>query len=233
MNGDPHFAVGLFLGQVNGRGSSGWSQHVYGITATLAGVELVAEGTPPRWPWRHGPLRAMRPSGSCWQDGSLRPAVEDFQLRRITRFDANRRISRYLVRFQVERAAEGGRQFFRAFRRRPGAAAPFLPASCSSQRVADAGFLSYSARRDGGPMLDISAIVLTIVVAVLAVLLWRLVRAIERREAQFDRRDEQFSRRDQQFEQALREMHELTAAVRKLVDLILTRWGTPPGAPAE
>jgi hypothetical protein len=39
--------------------------------------------------------------------------------------------------------------------------------------------------------------------------------------------------RDQQFEQALREMHDLTAAVRKLVDVILTRWGTPPGAPAE
>ena len=76
-------------------------------------------------------------------------------------------------------------------------------------------------------MLDISAIVLTIVVAVLAVLLWRLVRAIERREAQFDRPDEQFNRRDQQFEQALREMHDLTAAVRKLVDVILTRWDTP------
>jgi hypothetical protein len=42
--------------------------------------------------------------------------------------------------------------------------------------------------------------------------------------------DEQFNRRDQQFEQALREMHDLTAAVRKLVDVILTRWGTPPGS---
>ena len=100
-------------------------------------------------------------------------------------------------------------------------------------------------------MAEISAIILTAVVAVLAVLLWRLVRAIERREAQFDRRDEQFNRRDQQFEQALREvdeqfnrrdqqferalreMHDLTAAVRKLVDVILTRWGTPPGAPAQ
>ena len=39
MNGDPHFAVGLFLGQVNGQGSSCWSQHVYGITAPLAAVE--------------------------------------------------------------------------------------------------------------------------------------------------------------------------------------------------
>jgi len=39
--------------------------------------------------------------------------------------------------------------------------------------------------------------------------------AIERREAQFDRRDERLNRRDQQFEQALREMHDLTAAVRK------------------
>jgi len=77
-------------------------------------------------------------------------------------------------------------------------------------------------------MAEISAIILTVVVAVLAVLLWRLVRAIERREAQFDRRDEQFNRRDQQFEQALREMHDLTAAVRKLVDVILTRGGTPP-----
>jgi membrane protein implicated in regulation of membrane protease activity len=75
-------------------------------------------------------------------------------------------------------------------------------------------------------MAEISVIVLTLVVAVLALLLWRLVRAIERREAQFDRRD-------QQFEQALRQMHDLTAAVRKLVDVILTRWGTPLGAPAE
>ena len=82
-------------------------------------------------------------------------------------------------------------------------------------------------------MAEISAIILTAVVAVLAVLLWRLVRAIERREAQFDRREEQFNRRDQQFERALREMHDLTAAVRKLVDVILTRWSTPPGAPAQ
>jgi hypothetical protein len=37
-------------------------------------------------------------------------------------------------------------------------------------------------------MAEISAIIVTVVVAVLAVLLWRLVRAIERREAQFDRR---------------------------------------------
>jgi len=82
-------------------------------------------------------------------------------------------------------------------------------------------------------MVDISAIIFTIVVAVLAVLLWRLVSAIERREVQFDRHDEQFNRRDHQFERALREMHELTAAVRKLVDVLLTRWGTPPGAPAQ
>jgi len=82
-------------------------------------------------------------------------------------------------------------------------------------------------------MAEISAIILTVVVAVLAVLLWRLVRAIERRDAQFDRRDERLNRRDQQFEQALREMHDLTAAVRKLVDVILTRWSTPPGAPAQ
>jgi hypothetical protein len=75
-------------------------------------------------------------------------------------------------------------------------------------------------------MANILAILLTIVVAIVATLLWRLVAAIERREAQFDRRDDHFV-------QALREMHDLTAAVRKLVDVILTRWGAPPGAPAE
>ena len=78
-------------------------------------------------------------------------------------------------------------------------------------------------------MAEISAIIVTVVVPFSRC----SSGAIERREAQFDRRDEQFNRRDQQFEQALREMHDLTAAVRKLVDVILTRRGTPPGAPAE
>ena len=78
-------------------------------------------------------------------------------------------------------------------------------------------------------MAEISAIIVTVVVPFSRC----SSGAIERREAQFDRRDERLNRRDQQFEQALREMHDLTAAVRKLVDVVLTRWGTSPGAPAE
>ena len=60
-------------------------------------------------------------------------------------------------------------------------------------------------------MTEISAIIVTVVVPFSRC----SSGAIERREAQFDRRDERLNRRDQQFEQALREMHDLTAVVRK------------------